>query len=344
MKQQIAVSFIIITLGCGILSCGNPWIQEEYERVAGIGDTLTYTIDSILDLPKLQGHPNGTFIITAVDDIELNAPLTEFSGTIQGAGAGRILVNGMFCLSAKDATFRDAVFVQNGSSPRGQALLGVVAGSAVKTQFINVQASGSSLSALKTGDEDVIIGGIAGSIDADSVVERCSSLVNTINVTSAQTVIAGGIVGKNEGTIKYSYGHSSINVNASTTVKAAGLAGTNTGTITDSYYASSGGINGNSLDPATYPPLLAGFVAENSSTLKNSYTHAPGTNEQVGTGSGVTPDNCMYGGNNHSFGNPASYSSFISQNNSSQWVLTSDMGSSGTFARLANNFDTSRDW
>ncbi|MDR0552086.1 MAG: hypothetical protein LBG72_08755 [Spirochaetaceae bacterium] len=338
-KPSIFAAFLV--LSGTLFTCGNPMIQDEYERIGGMGDTKTYSIASPEDVKKIETHPDGTFLITSDEDLELSAPIADFRGRIQGAGNGKLLVSGMFCLKANGASFRDITFKQNGSVPRGQAIIGMVAGEAVDTSFINVKLEGA-LSSNRTGDENVIIGAIAGKVDGASTIERCASFSDvTISVSAAQTIKAGGIVGLlNGGSIKYSYSHSAINLVATSTIEAGGFTAENRGEITDSYYASGTGLSGSQMDNA--PAQLFSYTALNIGTIKNSYSHANGTNERWGQTSAGTNDNCLdqQGGSTSSYlSSDATYATFISSNPESQWILAG-MTSSGPFARLINNPDS----
>ena len=286
-KYFITIPLVLLFI---LASCGNPIIADEYGKVFGLGDDKLYHIKSVEDIPKLHAHPDGTFIFDMADeDIEMDAPVASvFTGKIQGPGTiqgmGRVLVNGTMFAETNGATIRDIIFVQNGSPERGATEIGIVTGTARNTQFINVRVTGS-VPTNRTGGLDVYIGGIAGKMDAGSVITRSSSEAS-VGPAQGRLINIGGLVGFNEGgEISYSYSHGAISGSAEDTINAGGLAGINTGKIFDSYYALTGGIS--ATGSVTFN--LGGLAGESSAgTIENSYSSA-GNSNQVTSFAGVEP-------------------------------------------------------
>ncbi|MDR0539586.1 MAG: hypothetical protein LBG74_03665, partial [Spirochaetaceae bacterium] len=289
MRNKLYVSCAVVYV-IGAVSCGNTWINDEYDRVAGAGDPFMYTIAGQADVSKIQAHPNGSFLITSNDNITIDTIIDEFGGKIQGQGKGEIRVSGMFAKKAKNALFKDIVFNATLNPPVGTAILGIVAAEAENTQFINVQIKGD-LKAQRVEGKKVVIGGIVGIMDAKSKIERCGTFATppSIEVSGSGDAIAGGLVGQNNGgTIFYSFSHSSFSITATNTATVGGIAGIlEAGSkLSNSYYANDGygpnsGLANVTAGGTSYIGGLVGNNTGGSSTLEVSYTTY---NTTVGTG------------------------------------------------------------
>lgn len=264
-----------------LVSCGNPIIEDEYGKVFGLGDNKLYIIKTDADISKLHAHPDGTFIFDLDDDIEMDAMLPEFSGKMQGMGPGRVLVSGMMFGETNGAVIKDMVFLQNSSPDRGVNVVGLVTGVARNTQFINVRIEGGQIATVRTGGMEVFVGGIAGQMDAGSVITRSSSEAG-VAAGGGNIINIGGLVGYNNGgVISYSYSHGAITGSAEDTMNAGGLAGLNTGKIFDSYYALAGGI----MAAGATTNNVGGLVGDSSAgIIENSYSSTGAGGNYAGSG------------------------------------------------------------
>ena len=276
------------TFAFAVVSCGNPIIEDEYGKVSGLGDNKLYIIKTFEDIAKIHAHLDGTFVFDLDDDLEMDAKVTGvFTGKLQGMGTGKVLVAGSMFEETDGAVIKDIVFVQNGAAERGANNVGIVTGAARNTKFINVRVEGS-ISTSRTAGMSVCVGGIAGRMDAGSVITRSSSEAG-VNSPQGSVVNIGGLVGFNEGgEISYSYSHGQINGGAEDTINAGGLAGYSSGRIFDSYYALTGGI----VASAPTTTTVGGLVGDSSAgTLENSYSSAgAGVTAAAGSPPSETPN------------------------------------------------------
>lgn len=120
------------------------------------------------------------------------------------------------------------------------------------------------------------VGGLVGTNLAPSFSAEIfdSHASGAVNAGPSATVSAGGLVGKNDGTITGSYATSTVTGTGDTTTSSlsiGGLAGINSGSIAQSYSAGSVSAGGTNNGTAT----IGGFVGQLSGTIENSYSTTP---------------------------------------------------------------------
>lgn len=126
------------------------------------------------------------------------------------------------------------------------------------------------------------VGGIAGSVDDSSVVEKSTGTLNMSMTRAPLVLYVGAVAGSNDGTVSECVGNSSINVISNNyIIGIGGIAGENTGTIAGCQ--ANGSINGTiSKDVALL--YMGGIVGHNNKgtierTVNNTSLYAVGYSE-----------------------------------------------------------------
>jgi hypothetical protein len=287
----------VAALSCA-LSCGNPIIQDEYNKIANLGDTNVFQIAGPEDVSKFHAHPEGNFVLVSTDDIDMDKMVAGvFKGSVRGQGpeGAALKVSGMLFEETDGAVIRDIRIVSGSTPAKGTSTVGMVAGKAKNTKFINVRLEGTNLNITRADSGTAVIGGIVGTMQGGEIT-RCSTVGPngfTMGVTAAaSTIYAGGLVGQNMGgTITYSFFKGALNGGtASVRGVFGGLAGTSSGTITQSYNA--GTVGGTATDPNS--GFVGSITGENNGTIENcGKSPSAGPAALTGTGtaaSGTAPN------------------------------------------------------
>jgi hypothetical protein len=206
-------------------------VPEEIE------DSGIYYISQDSDLSKFTAYPGGVFVLYRNITVPASA-LTDVPFT--GSLVGTLNSRGRPCtinLAGGEPLFQtcQGAWVENITVSVNKAAVfsgqyaGAIAGSAADTGFLNITVEGG-ITTKYPGAETHYAGGIAGMIDADSLVEKCVSNAAIDAQHSGGTVSAGGIAGLNAGTITASYAGGVVEASGDATF-AGGIAGNNTGAI-----------------------------------------------------------------------------------------------------------------
>ncbi|RAU97892.1 S-layer homology domain-containing protein [Paenibacillus sp. YN15] len=112
-------------------------------------------------------------------------------------------------------------------------------------------------------------GGLVG--DNRTIVANNSIAEKLPVVSDGNNGTVGGLIGKNSGTVYYSYSNSNVTASGESTV-TGGLAGLNTGSVIASYTETD--LTGNAVGTSTNYAALGGLIGKNTGEIRNSFTSA----------------------------------------------------------------------
>lgn len=225
-------------------SGGDVWGTAGFIPVGGNGSSslLTGTFDG-------QGHTISWLYMNT--DSTYVGLFGRATGTVENVGLLHAHINGgghvgALAGSAEGAQITnvyDTGYVQGSSGDVG-GLVGTLGnGSSISDSWTGIEVLGS-------GDNN---GGLAGVIESGASITQSHA-----DYFVAATGVAGGLAGRNSGTISFSYA-AGAGVESDNSY-AGGIAGTNTGTITDVYASED-----------LYGLHMGGLVGNNSGAVNNSF-------------------------------------------------------------------------
>ncbi|CAB4922745.1 unannotated protein [freshwater metagenome] len=227
---------------------------------------------------------DGDYVLTSTINLDNTfVPISEFKGTINGAGYSIIMTASLskpIFILLTDAKIEDLSL--NAKINSGDILIGALAGTSTNSQISDINLTGTISGGNKTG-------GLIGSVDATSSISNITVSNLTLeggtqgtgaisatnagqisNVTVSQDVTihgssnTGGIAGINSGTIT----NATFDGNVKGYEILGGIAGQNSGSIIDATYGANADIVNDGVN-FTYR-YIGGITGKNSGTISGA--------------------------------------------------------------------------
>ncbi|UKS27101.1 S-layer homology domain-containing protein [Paenibacillus sp. HWE-109] len=249
------LSLVVDSLASGVHAGGfvGTNIESKVEKVFGAFISLTpkgqrSVVGGMTGYNK--GAETAVLNLNFIESLAINAAGTAVSSTI----GGMIGLNDARSGQADAAVIEKAV-----STVQNSRVLGKI--------IVHAQSA--------------ITGGMIG--ENRSILAN-NSIAEKLPVTSdGNNGVVGGLVGRNTGTIYYTYSNALLSVSGASTV-AGGLAGENNGNVIASYIETD--LTGNAVGTSGNYALLGGLVGKNNGTVDKSFTAAKVTANGANTYAG----------------------------------------------------------
>ncbi|WP_338634145.1 Heme/hemopexin-binding protein precursor [Sporomusa ovata DSM 2662] len=191
-------------------------------------------INSITDLANIASDLSGYYVLgsnlTASGTFtSIGTSTSAFTGTFDGLGH---TVSNLTISGSSDYT---GLFACSSGTISNLGLVGVnVSGGSYVGTLIGYSSGGATTSCYSTGTVSgtANVGGLIGYVNAGTVSDCHSEAVVTATADTDNNSNAGGLIGKNKGTVTNSYSTGAVTANGS---YIGGLIGYNAGAVTDCY-------------------------------------------------------------------------------------------------------------